>query len=152
MTASVSKAIAGALAGLALMVMAACATGPKYAYAPWNATISDPGDIYSSYKWDKGVEEALTVAGRAEQIEAIKAHAAESGWSGKIAKFDDRIEHPEIIKSLKGEVIATFDKDKDTRVAVFHAPVKQNGQLPADWKLTEDIYIIVKEAAVSRVK
>jgi hypothetical protein len=145
------KPVMQALAGLAFLLLAACATGPDYAYKPYGASISDPGEVYSTWSWGKEIEAGLIDAGRKDEIETIKAHYTEKGWPAKFADFDTRVGNPDTIKKYRGEVIATF-KNGDTPLVVMHVPAKDNGHMPEGWRPKEDIYIVVKQSAIAKTK
>src|SRR5262249_7159091 len=100
-----TRSVMQALAGLALLVLAACATGPGYAYKPWAATISDPTELYADYSWDKDIENGLIDAGRKDEIETIKAHSTNKAWPEKFADLKTRAANPDTIRKYKGEVI-----------------------------------------------
>jgi hypothetical protein len=138
-----------ALAGFAFLVLAACASTGDYAYKPWAATISDPGEMYSTWDWNKELENSLIDAGRKAEIETIKAHYTEEGWPEKFKDFDTRIENPETIKKYRGEVIAVFPNG-DTPLVVLHVPANQNGHMPEGWRPKEDIYVVIKQSAVAK--
>ena len=148
---SMPKAVMAALAGLAFLVLAACATGPDYAYKPWGAAISDPSEIYSTWEWSKGIEDGLIDAGRKEEIETIKAHYTEKGWPAKFASFDERADNQDTIKLYKSEVIAMF-LNGDTPLVVLRVPAAQNKHMPAGWRPAEDIYVVIKQEAISKKK
>jgi hypothetical protein len=144
------KSVAGALAGLVFLVLAACAsTGPDLAYKPWSASITDPGEIYSTWKWDSVIEAALVDAGRKDQIETIKAHYTEKGWPANLAKFQSRTDNPGIVKQYKTESIASFMNGK-TPLVVLRVPADQNKDMPEGWRPAEDFYIVIKQSAVDK--
>jgi hypothetical protein len=143
------KPVMQALAGLAFLALAACATGPEFAYKPWPATISDPAELYSDYAWGKDIENGLIDAGRKDQIETIKAHYTEKAWPEKFADLNTRVASPDMIRKYQGEVIATF-KNGDTPVVIMHVPASQNGHMPEGWRPKEDIYLVFKQEALKK--
>jgi hypothetical protein len=145
------KSVAGALAGLVFLVLAACATSGEYAYKPWGTSITDPGEVYSTWKWGKEIEAGLIDAGRGQEIETIKARYTEEGWPEKLASFDARVDNPKIIKEYRAETIATF-RNGDTPLVVLRVPADQNKHMPEGWRPAQDIYIVIKQSAVAGKK
>ena len=134
-----------ALAGLAFFVLAACASLPQGA----QPVIADPGEIYSTWSWNKDIEAGIIDGGHKDQIETIKAHSTEKAWPEKLANLKTRAANPDIIRQYRGQVIATF-KNGDTPVAVVQVPAKENTHMPEGWKPAEDIYIVIKQAALAK--
>ena len=141
------RSLAAALIGLTL---AACATTPANTHEPWRAAIVQPGDIYSDMGWAPEMETALLEAGRAAEIEAIKAHYSEPGWPSKFADIDERLQAPQIIKLYRAETIAMF-QFQGNDVVLLRIPAASNKHMPEGWRPTEDIYIPIRAGAVKRV-
>jgi hypothetical protein len=122
--------------------------GPEYAYKPWGTSITDPGEVYSTWKWDKDIEASLVDAGRQADIEAIKAHYTEKGWPESFRNLKTRGANPDIVKQYRAEAIAAF-KNGSTPLVVLRVPADKNKHMPEGWRPAEDIYIVVKQDAVA---
>ena len=147
-----TKSVAGALAGLVFLVLSACAVfESKYAYEPWGTSITDPGEIYSTWKWDKNIEGGLTDAGRAQEIETIKAHSTEKGWPANLASGASRTKNPDIVKQYQAEAIATF-RNGEEPIVVLRVPADKNKHMPEGWRPEQDIYVVIKQEAVAPKK
>jgi hypothetical protein len=145
----VTKPLAAAVAGLMILALAACASTPKAAFEPWAATISDPGEIYSTLEWRPELVAALTSAGREKELDAIKAHYTEPGWPAKLASFDARQDGRDTIRLYKVEVITQFRFNNNDAV-LLHVPAKTNQHMPEGWKPKEDFYIAIRSTGVAR--
>lgn len=141
------RSLVAALIGLTL---AACATTPTNTHEAWRASITQPGEIYSDMGWAPEMETALLEAGRAAEIEAIKAHYSEPGWPSKFADIDERLQAPQIIKLYKAETIAMF-QFQGNNVVLLRIAAANNRHMPEGWRPVEDIYIPIKAAAVKKV-
>ncbi len=144
-----TRPLSAAAAGLMLLALAACASMPKAAFEPWAATISSPGEIYSTLEWRPELVAALSAAGREKDLDVIKAHYTEPGWPAKLASFDARQDGKDTIRLYKVEVIAQFRFNNNDAVLLL-VPAKTNQHMPEGWRPTEDIYIAVRGAGVTR--
>lgn len=129
-------------------IFAPAAAAQAAQFAPWEAKIVKPGDLYSTPEWSTDIDAALKAAGQGGRLEEIKTRSNEKGWPTTMSDFDKRIELPEIIKAFKSHAIAKF-KFSDNDVVMLHVSAAENGHMPDGWRPATDIYIIIREAGVT---
>jgi hypothetical protein len=144
--AAAAAVLALATAGGAILAPVAAAQTAKF--APWEAKIVKPGDLYSTADWDAGMEDAIKAAGYGGRLDEIKARSNEKGWPAAMSDFDTRIDSPDIIKAYQGYAIAKF-RFSDNDVVMLYVPAAQNGHMPDGWRPTSDIYVIIREVGIA---
>jgi hypothetical protein len=142
-----------ALAGLVLLVLAACESlglgGKDYAYKPWAAEITQPGELRTTFEWAPAMEEALNKAGRAEEIAHIKGRYREEAWPAALKLEKQRSANPDTIRKYAVETIAQF-QFKGEQMVVLRVPADKNKEMPEGWKPEQDIFFVVAEKGVAK--
>ena len=108
-------------------IFAPAAAAQAAQFAPWEAKIVKPGDLYSTPEWSTDIDAALKAAGQGGRLEEIKTRSNEKGWPTTMSDFDKRIESPEIIKAFKSHAIAKFKIQRQRR---GDAPCVCRGERP----------------------
>jgi hypothetical protein len=144
--AAVAAVLAFVTASGAIFAPAASAQATQF--APWEAKIVKPGDLYSTPEWSTDIDAALKAAGQGGRLEEIRARSNEKGWPATMSDFDKRIESPELIKAFRSHAIAKF-RFSDNDVVMLHVSAAENGHMPDGWRPATDIYIIIRESGVA---
>lgn len=109
--------------------------------------LADPGQLYSTYQFDSGDSNAVSVAmkGKKDLTNMVIEYSREDNWPDGLNTLDDRLALKEILITLKVYLIADLG---DKYLIIVPQKVNRKTRIP----FTRDIFFVVGKSGVELIK
>jgi hypothetical protein len=118
-------------------------TGSGGLYKGAGVTVTNFGDLYSTYSFESSDESAIRDAVGSSMVSEIKKYANEENWPSAISGFSDRQTNRPKMYNYNCEFVCSFG-DK----SVIKAPVSKNSHMSGGMRLSHDIYFVINTSSI----
>lgn len=110
------------------------------------ATVSDFGDLYSTYNLTADDESIIRSKFGQKTLDDIRTYGRETGWPSGFDQLDERSDNRPKLGKFKLEYMCDIDGGNKS---IVKAPKSINGHMTGDWALKHDIYFVIRSTSVN---